>query len=482
MSDTVLKRLNVSDTFTIPYTANKLWSVPSSSFSNEGIYFGVGRLTSSILITDYNNENLLYKSVLVNYYPEFYPTSSHTISSYNQTVNYNLSLNTGSYRGFQNIGNGATTEKYFPTSNNSFIYTINIPKSLYSEKIMPKTFTMEVEGGTIYDDGEYNLRWLGSGTYTAKSGSSLIRLNSGTLPFNLKNLTFSSSVYPILSRDSSNTFSISASIYANSGSYTINYDTSSQEVGTDLTMYNTQIDVISAYNSITSSFSSSITVLNFTSSTTSPWIFTSGPTPPPPADLSSSFGGGPPYDTIITITPGTGYFDYGGSPLNYAYIESITGSINTPPYNTSIVLSPGYSIINLPPSGSTVVLTKTSQSYQPTTVVTQSSVIFPVDIVNKSGSLTIESTTYPIVSWIDSLHVDLGTPLLYTSSTNFTLNYTSSQVFNSSTISAGGLVTVFSPNVSSSIGTLLTQSSYVGNIFYEQGLGVLTVVPVSIIP
>ena len=37
MSDTVLKRLNVSDVFTIPYEANKLWSVTSSNFEDYGI-------------------------------------------------------------------------------------------------------------------------------------------------------------------------------------------------------------------------------------------------------------------------------------------------------------------------------------------------------------------------------------------------------------------------------------------------------------
>lgn len=482
MSSTVTKRLNVSDVFTIPYKANKLWLVPSSSFTSESIYFEIGTNTTSSLKTEYTQENLLYKSVLINYYPEFYPTSSHTLSSYNQTINYNLTLSTSSYKGFQNLGNLATTEKYYPVSSDAFIYTINIPKSLYSEKIQPLTFRMEVAGGTIYDDGEYNLRWSGSGTYLSKSGSSLIRLNSGTLPDNMLNLTVSGSVYSIISKESTNTFTISTPIYANSSSYSINYITSSQETGNDLTMYNIQVDTTSANNIISSSFSSSVTVLNFTSSNTSPWIFTSGPAPLPSDDLSGSFGGGPPYDTLITITPGAGYFLYGGLPQNSAYIESITGSVGVPPLNTSITLSPGYTILNLPITGSTIILTKTSQSYQPSTVVTQSSVIFPVDIVDKSGSLTIDSVNYPIINRLSPTNVELGVALTYTSSTNFTFDYTSSVVFNSSTISAGGLVTVSSPNVSSSINTLITQSGYVGNIFYEQGLGVLTVVPLSIIP
>ena len=488
MSSTVTKRLNVSDVFTIPYKANKLWLVPSSSFTSESIYFETGTNTTSSLKTAYTQENLLYKSVLINYYSEFSPTSSHTLSSYNQTNNYNLTLSTSSYNGFQNLGNLATTEKYYPTSSDAFIYTINIPKSLYSEKIQPLTFRMEVAGGTIYDDGEYNLRWSGSGTYLSKSGSSLIRLNSGslpdifTIPSSSASITLGSSVYPILSKNSTNTLTISASIYAVSRSYSINYLTSSQETGNDLTMYSIQVDTTSANNTIISSFSSSTTVLNFTSSNSSPWTFTLGPAPLPSDNLSGSFGGGPPYDTLLTVTPGTGYFLYGGFPQSSAYIESITGSVGVPPFNTKVTLSPGYTILTLPPSSSTILLTKTSQSYQPSTVVTQSSVIFPVDVVDKSGSLTIGATNYPIISRISPTNVDLGVSLTYTGSTNFTFNYTSSAVFNSSTISAGGLVTISSPNVSSSINTLITQSGYVGNIFYEQGLGVLTVVPLSIIP
>lgn len=73
MSDTVLKRLNVSDVFTIPYEANKLWSITSSEFNDYDIFIQTGSYTSSLNKLDYNYSNLLYKSVLANYYPTFYP-------------------------------------------------------------------------------------------------------------------------------------------------------------------------------------------------------------------------------------------------------------------------------------------------------------------------------------------------------------------------------------------------------------------------
>jgi hypothetical protein len=159
MSDTVLKRLNVSDVFTIPYEANKLWSVTSSNFEDYGIFIETGSYTSSLNKLDYTYSDLLYKSVLVNYYPTFYPTFSHSTASYSQTIYWSTNLSTASYSGFLNIGNQATTEKHFYTSS---IKIINIPSSLYSNKIVPTTFKIQISGGLIYDDGEYNLRWSGS--------------------------------------------------------------------------------------------------------------------------------------------------------------------------------------------------------------------------------------------------------------------------------------------------------------------------------
>lgn len=482
MADTFNKRLDVSDVFTLPYEANKSWSVTSESFSSSNVFFEIGYYPTASTPSEYTYDNLIYRSVLANYYPEFYSTSSHSKTSYYQTNNFNSTLSTESYdKGLLRLGNLYSTEKYFPTSTSSFIYTINIPKSLYNEKIQPSTFVMDVNGGWIYDDGEYNLRWSGSGFYTAYSGSSLIRLNSGTLPVNLRNLIVGGNSYPITSRDSNNIFHISSSLYLDSSSYTVSYYTSSIVSGSDLTMYTIQTDVTAANTTITSTSGvSGSSTLNFTPSTL--WNFTSGPIPPPPANLSGSFGGGPPYTTVLTVTPATGYFQFGTSSLSYAYIASATGSLDMPPYTGSFGLAPGYTLLVLPPSGSTFILTKTSQSYQPSTVVTQSSVIFNANIIDSSGSINVGGTNYPIINRLSAISVEIATPLLYTASTGFTLEYTSSEGFTSSSISAGGTSIISNPYMSSSIGTILSQSSYVGNIFYEQGVGVLTKIPISLYP
>jgi hypothetical protein len=150
MADTFNKRLNTSDVFTIPYEANKLWDLDSSSFSDHNINFEIGLNPSSKNIKDYNRGNLIYKLILSNYYPEFYPSQSHSTSSYFQTNNLRSDLSTASYStGLLRLGNLKTTEKYFPTSTGSFIYVINIPKSLYGEKIIPNTFELEFNGGKL---------------------------------------------------------------------------------------------------------------------------------------------------------------------------------------------------------------------------------------------------------------------------------------------------------------------------------------------
>jgi hypothetical protein len=164
MADTFNKRFSSGDVFIIPYTANKQWDITSSLFPEYNVFVELGTYPTASEIQDYTRENLIYKSVLSNFYNEFYPTLTLSTSSYYQTINYTSSLTSTDYvvSGGLRIGNPATTKKYYPTGLGSFIYTINIPTSLYSNRILPTTFEMEISGGKIYDDGEYNLLYSGS--------------------------------------------------------------------------------------------------------------------------------------------------------------------------------------------------------------------------------------------------------------------------------------------------------------------------------
>ena len=479
MADTFNKRLNTSDVFTIPYEANKLWDLDSSSFSDHNINFEIGLNPSSKNIKDYNRGNLIYKLILSNYYPEFYPSQSHSTSSYFQTNNLRSDLSTASYStGLLRLGNLKTTEKYFPTSTGSFIYVINIPKSLYGEKIIPNTFELEFNGGKLYDDGEYNLRFSSSGFYSEPSASSLIKLNIGTLPQQLQTLTvvdpispYENDVFEITTRNSNNTFTITTPIYLNSSSFSIRYLTSSVENGTDLTAYSTLSTVLTA-NHQGPFLDGGGNPLTIPPGSTNIEINNLYSLIDPPGKTISDFVG---IDSVITIP---------GLPRFFTQVPG-PGTSNTAvgilqPDLTTFNLNPPWQVgtLGIPSSsGSVLTLTATSASFQPTTFVTQSTLIFPSNVVNASGSITVGGNNYKIVNRLSGVSVEIDTPILYTSPNNFTLEYSESVTFTDGTISAGGLETVYNPYVSSSNGIILSQSSYVGNIFYEQGIGVLTQIP-----
>jgi hypothetical protein len=43
---------------------------------------------------------------------------------------------------------------------------LTYPNHYMVKKILPNTFELEFNGGKLYDDGEYNLRFSSSGFYT----------------------------------------------------------------------------------------------------------------------------------------------------------------------------------------------------------------------------------------------------------------------------------------------------------------------------
>jgi hypothetical protein len=173
MSANTFKRLNVSDTFVVPYTANKSWDIDSGSFADQHIVINVGTKYTGTFDpeTEYFTNNqydcLVYKSINFSYYPTFYSKVVST-SSLQNTVYNDGTLSTSSYwKGINthNPGN-LDTVKFFPTGNSDVIYVINVPKTLTGDKILPTTFELTfVSASTtckLYDDGNYNLLYSGS--------------------------------------------------------------------------------------------------------------------------------------------------------------------------------------------------------------------------------------------------------------------------------------------------------------------------------
>jgi hypothetical protein len=176
MSANAYKRLNVSDNFVVPYTANKTWDILSSSFAENSITVNIGTNATSSLFnpTDEYNTNgqydrLVYNSINLIYYPEFLPYTVSTQSLSNTIYNDGNLSTTSSIGRHVNLGN-PNTIKFYPTGANNVIYAINVPKKLTGDKILPTTFEVYFTSGSgenqktykIYDDGNYNLLYSGS--------------------------------------------------------------------------------------------------------------------------------------------------------------------------------------------------------------------------------------------------------------------------------------------------------------------------------
>jgi len=174
MSADVYKRFSVSDTFVVPYTANKSWDISSGSFADHRIVVNLGvNYSGSIFdpnseyITNGQYDRLVYNSINMIYYPKFLPSASSLYLTERQNTTLNDgTLTTQSYnRGLVDLGN-LDTVKFFPTGANASIYVLNIPRSLTSEKILPGTFEVFLNSASVdykfYDDGNYNLFYSGS--------------------------------------------------------------------------------------------------------------------------------------------------------------------------------------------------------------------------------------------------------------------------------------------------------------------------------
>jgi hypothetical protein len=166
--DRAYKRLSKSDIIVTPFTANKQWTVLSSSLSssNINVYKGVsGSLYD--YTTTYNDEyqTLIYKSAEQLYYKNYttYVSESNYSSSFfvNNGLIATQSLQSGQY---WNYPQSTTHEiRQFPTESGATIWTVGIPRDLYGSKIKPGTFLMTSSYDyAITEDGKGNLYLLDS--------------------------------------------------------------------------------------------------------------------------------------------------------------------------------------------------------------------------------------------------------------------------------------------------------------------------------
>jgi len=86
------KRISVSDSFVVPYTANKSWNVSFNDFNNYQITVNKGTKTTGTFSPNeatsskqYNR--LVYNAVNTSYYPDFLPKYINTSSMYGTIFN-----------------------------------------------------------------------------------------------------------------------------------------------------------------------------------------------------------------------------------------------------------------------------------------------------------------------------------------------------------------------------------------------------------
>lgn len=164
----IFKSILDSDKFIAPYEANKEWTIGNDEFQEYGINIFIGVNDTSPFdpindnITNGNYDKLVYNLIRFVYYPEFYPTQSVGYPYYFLFGNLSDYISTSSfYQGIVRLGNQGTI-KYFPLNTGSVIYGLTISKNIAGEGILPGSFNLEIPGGIIYDDGNYNLFYSGS--------------------------------------------------------------------------------------------------------------------------------------------------------------------------------------------------------------------------------------------------------------------------------------------------------------------------------
>lgn len=158
------KKLNKSDTFIVPYTANKDWNLYySSSFPFDDqikIYKGTNYTGSFNFNGPVNQDNIhektVYDSINHLFYQKFTSNlNTHSLASSLYFLSASIYRPTSSYFNYdENPG----IIKYFPTGSNQNILVISVNPSLYGNRIKPGTFSLNIPNNiTITDDSNGNV-------------------------------------------------------------------------------------------------------------------------------------------------------------------------------------------------------------------------------------------------------------------------------------------------------------------------------------
>ncbi len=158
------KKLTKSDVSTVPYYANKQWTLVYGCYPTSSEYItifkGTNLTTSFSSGSDPKNEGqyerLIYTQINHMFYQTY--TGSLNTSSLMSSIYYNLSASqqrpTSSYFIYNDKDN---LIKSFPTGANEGIRILAVNQSIYGNKILPYTFQISSSKYNVKDDGFGNL-------------------------------------------------------------------------------------------------------------------------------------------------------------------------------------------------------------------------------------------------------------------------------------------------------------------------------------
>lgn len=178
----IYKQINKSDIYQDKLVLNKQWSYNFTTASyNDYIKVYSGICTSSLFISgSSSSDQLEYSKINHLFYHQYLNTN---LNNYNDSINSLYYYSASNYRNTSSYFNYEDNPLFindFPINDNQTIKSIYVNKSIYGNKILPKSFIISSSDYYILDDGFGNL-------YDFKyvlSGSNLLYVSGSYVDYN----------------------------------------------------------------------------------------------------------------------------------------------------------------------------------------------------------------------------------------------------------------------------------------------------------
>jgi len=155
------KKLNKADITTVPYAANKQWSLAYLGYPNDDkiiYYAGINQTFNINGITTTNNQyqSLIYSQINHLFY-QSYTSSLDTGSLMFNVDTYQHATKQRPTASYFNYNTNPLLIKQFPSSSGDEIAILSINQNTYGSKVLPNNFQISGSSIVIKDDGNGNL-------------------------------------------------------------------------------------------------------------------------------------------------------------------------------------------------------------------------------------------------------------------------------------------------------------------------------------